>query len=127
MEKNVELFAAVYFVVVGLSHLLQPMAWVEFFAELRARGRSGAFFEGFLSLGLGAFIVAFHDVWSGLPAVLTVVGALLVLKAAVRFCAPELALRVYANMTPARAWRFRAGGAMAIALGIVFAYTWSAR
>jgi uncharacterized protein YjeT (DUF2065 family) len=124
MHKAIELFAAIYFLVIGLSHLLQPIAWVEFFSSLRAMGRPGAFLEGFLCLTFGTLILSFHNIWSGLPTVLTVVGVLQILKGILRFCAPNLALRIYARMSPDRAWHFRIAGVFSIALGMLFGYIW---
>jgi len=60
--------------VIGLSHVAQPRAWVEFFVWLRGKGHAGVFVNGFLSLGFGSFIVAFHNVWNGLPVILTLLG-----------------------------------------------------
>ena len=38
MERSVELFAIILFGVLGLSHILQPKAWEEFFILLRGKG-----------------------------------------------------------------------------------------
>ena len=65
MEQATQLFAAISFLVIGLSHLGQPKAWVAFYQTLAARGNPGVFLEGFLLLNFGAFIVAFHNVWHG--------------------------------------------------------------
>ena len=62
MEQATQVFAAVSFLVIGLSHLGQPKAWVAFYQALAARGSAGAFLEGFLLLNFGAIIVAFHNV-----------------------------------------------------------------
>lgn len=122
IHKAIELFAGLQFLVIGLSHLFQPMAWVEFFALLRSKGRAGVFFEGFLLLGFGGLIAAFHNVWSGLPAVLTVVGWLQLLKGLVRFTLPQLGLRIYGRVRPERAWEFRWAGALSLAVGALFLY-----
>lgn len=122
IHKAVQLFAGLQFLVIGLSHLFQPMAWVEYFVLLRSKGRAGVFFEGFLLLGFGAFIAAFHNVWSGLPAVLTVVGWLQILKGLVRFTLPQLGLRIYERVRPERAWEFRWAGVFSLALGGLFLY-----
>ncbi len=116
MERATEIFAALFLLVIGVSHLLQPMVWVEWFTALRGKGRAGMFVEGVMSLAFGAFIVSFHNVWSGLPVVLTLVGWGQVLKGLVRLALPEFSLRVYARVTPERAWTFRVGGVGAIAL-----------
>jgi uncharacterized protein YjeT (DUF2065 family) len=122
MEQNIRAFAAISFVVIGLSHLLQPYVWVEFFTWVREKGRAGMFVEGFLSLLFGALVVAFHNVWSGLPVVLTLVGWGQVLKSLMRFVAPQLSLRVYRRVTPERAWEFRVAGIFALALGFLCGY-----
>ena len=127
MEQATEAFAAICFLGIGLSHLVQPHGWVEFFTRLREKGRAGVFVEGFLCLNFGALIVAFHNVWSGLPVVLTLVGWGQVLKGLVRFAAPQLSLRVYERVTPERAWWFRVAGVVALLLGCLFAYMALAR
>jgi hypothetical protein len=124
MEKGVELFVGIYFTVVGLSHLLQPLAWVEFFTRLRSWGRSGVFVEAFLALGFGAFVVCFHNVWSGLPAVVSAIGALQALKGALRFCAPGLGLRIYERVSPSNLWQFQVGGIVSIVLGLLCVTIW---
>jgi len=120
VERAIQLFAGVSFLAIGLSHLVQPLAWVEWFSKLRALGRPGVFTEGFVILNFGALIVAFHDVWSGPGVVLTLVGWAQVLKGLARFLAPTAILRVYDKVTPERAWQFRIAGAAAIGLGAFF-------
>jgi uncharacterized membrane protein len=116
MEQATQVFAAVSFLVIGLSHLGQPKAWVAFYQALAARGSAGAFLEGFLLLNFGAIIVAFHNVWHGPALLLTLVGWAQVLKGLGRFVAPQVALRVMQRATPERAWSFQIGGAFALAL-----------
>jgi hypothetical protein len=116
MEQATQVFAAVSFLVIGISHLVQPKAWVAWYQSLAAQGVSGAFSEGFLSLSFGAIIVGFHNVWDGPAAVLTVIGWAQVAKGLVRFAAPQFALRIMARMTLDRAWIFQAGGVFALAL-----------
>ena len=116
MEQATQVFAAISFLVIGLSHLLQPKSWVTFFQSLAARGTSGAFLEGFLILNFGAIIVAFHNVWEGPATVLTVIGWSQVLKGAGRFLAPQVGLRVMQRINDERAWLFRIGGVMALVL-----------
>jgi hypothetical protein len=116
VERAVQLFAAVSFLVIGLSHLLQPKAWVAFFQALAKAGLPGAFLDGFLYLQFGALVVAFHNVWHGPAVALTLIGWSQVLKGAGRFLAPELGLRVLQSVTPERAWHFRVAGVLALLL-----------
>ena len=120
--RDIELFAALCFLIIGLSHLLQPHAWVDFFVRLREQGRSGMFVEGFLTLFFGGLIVVFHNVWSGLPMLLTIIGWGQVAKALVRFVAPEQSLRIYQRVSHERAWEFRAAGVVALAIAGLLGY-----
>ena len=122
MEKATEVFAAVFLLVIGLSHVAQPRAWVEFFICLRGKGHAGVFMNGFLSLGFGSFIVAFHNVWNGLPVILTLLGWGQVLKGLVSFVAPQVALWGLARVSSERAWQFIVGGVLALALSAVLWY-----
>lgn len=124
MEQATQVFAAISFLVIGLSHLGRPQSWVDFYQALAARGSVGVFFEGFLLLTFGAFIVAFHNVWHGPALVLTLIGWAQVLKAVVRFLAPQVALRVLQRVTPERAWYFQAGGVFAL---LISAFLWWVR
>ena len=121
MEQATQLFAAIGFLVIGLSHLLQPKAWVAFYHALAARGTPGVFLEGFLLLNFGALIAAFHNVWHGPALVLTLIGWSQVLKGAGRFLAPQVGLRAMQRLTPERAWYFQVGGVFALLLS---AFLW---
>ena len=116
MERSVEVLAIILFGVLGLSHILQPKAWAEFFILLRGNGESGAFVDGFLNLPLGGVIVGFHNVWSGIPLVLTLVGWGLLIKSLIRFCAPKQALRLMAQVSVERSWAFQVAGAALVGL-----------
>jgi hypothetical protein len=122
MERSVEVLAIILFGVLGLSHILQPRAWAEFFIFLRGKGDAGAFVDGFLNLPLAAVIVGFHNTWSGIPAVLTLVGWGLVIKSLIRFCAPKLALRMMARVSVERSWEFQVAGAALVVLAGLLGY-----
>ena len=122
MERSVEVLAIILFGVLGLSHILQPKAWVEFFILLRGKGEAGAFVDGFLNLPMGGIIVGFHNTWSGIPLVLTLVGWCLLVKSLIRFWAPRLALRMMARVSVERAWEVQVAGAGLVALASLVGY-----
>lgn len=122
MEHSVEILAVILFGVLGLSHILQPKAWVEFFLLLLSKGAAGVFVDGFLNLAMAGIIIAFHNVWSGLPVVLTVVGWCLLIKSLIRFCAPQRALKIMARVSVERAWEFQIAGAGLVAIAGVVGY-----
>ncbi len=122
MERSVEVVVIILFGILGLSHILQPKAWVEFFILLRGRGEVGAFVDGFLNLPLGGVIVGFHNTWSGIPLVLTLMGWGLLIKGTIRFCAPKLALRMMARVSLEKSWEFQVAGAGLVALAGFLGY-----
>lgn len=122
MQTSIQLFAAIQFLVIGLSHILAPRAWVSFFQLLRQKGESGTFALGFMSLGFGSLIVAFHNVWSGLPMVLTIIGWAQVLKAFIYFAFPSSSLRRIGMIPPERAYLFVYGGLFSVALAGLLIY-----
>src|SRR3989442_5198123 len=107
MERSVEVLAIILFGVLGLSHTLQPKAWAEFFILLRGKGEAGAFVDGFLNLPLGGVIVGFHNTWSGIPVVLTLVGWCLLINALIRFCAPKQPFRMMSRSSSHRSWEIQ--------------------
>ena len=122
MQAAVELFAIINFLVIGISHALAPRAWASFFELVRQKGEPGVFAVAFLSLSFGSIIVAFHNVWSGLPAVLTILGWAQVLKALIYFAFPSFGLRRMAMASPERAHLFLYGGLVSIVLAGLFIY-----
>lgn len=122
MERAIEIFAAVQFLVIGLSHLLQPRVWVEFFTWLRGKGHAGVFVNGFLSLTFGSLIVAFHNVWTGLPMVLTLIGWAQVIKALISFVMPQWGMRGLERVSYDRTREFVIGGVVSLAMSALMLY-----
>jgi hypothetical protein len=122
MERSVEVLAVILAGVLGLSHIMQPKAWVAFFILLRGKGEAGAFVDGFLNLPVAGVIIGFHNVWSGIPAVLTLVAWCLLIKSLIRFCAPKLALRMMSRVSVERSWEFQVAGAALVVLAGLIGY-----
>lgn len=122
MQTAVELFAVINFLIIGLSHIFAPRVWADFFERLRQWGEPGVFAVAFLSLMFGSIVTAFHNVWSGIPAVLTFLGWAQVLKALIYFVFPSFGLRRIAMVPPEKAHLFAYGGVIAVALAGLFIY-----
>lgn len=102
MERAVAIFAIVHLSIMGISHITAPRVWIDFFVKLREQGPRGVFVVGFMSLGFGSIIVAFHPVWSGWPLVLTLLGWAQVLKAGIYFIWPAFGLKKLQRVSPER-------------------------
>ena len=125
MERAIEIFAAINFLIIGLSHVFQHRAWAEFFVQLQRQGRPGAFANGFLSLFTGSLIVAFHNVWSWPGVLLTALGYGMLLKSAVVFIRPDWGLASMARVTPDTSRKIMLPGVMLIAVaGVLLVSVW---
>jgi len=93
MERAVQIYAIINLMVIGISHVVRPRVWVDFFVFLRERGEAGVFAVAVLNLIFGSIIVAFHNVWSGIPLMLTVLGWANVVKSLLYFTFPAFGLR----------------------------------
>jgi hypothetical protein len=119
MEISVQKLVAIFFLVTGLSHILQPRVWVQFFIMLREKGEVGSFLNAFIHFPLGAFIVAFHQVWHGLPGMLvTLVGWGLTIKGAIYFLFPRLGVRMLGVVSMERVWQFVVAGIFSVAFAV---------
>jgi hypothetical protein len=116
LPHAIELFVAIQTLVIAVSHMAQPRAWVEFFVWLRGKGHAGVFVNGFLSLWFGALIVAFHPVWSGLAMVVTLLGCAQIVKGSVAFILPRVSMRGLARVSLDRRHEFVGAGAALLAL-----------
>ncbi len=118
VQRFVEWFVFLNFLVVGISHIAQARAWDDFFALLRAKGRAGVIFNGLLALTFGSIVVAGHNVWGGLPTVVTLVGWAQLLKGFLHLAIPgvgERSMRM-AETNPLN--KFRIGGALMLLLTV---------
>ena len=68
-------------------------------------------------------IVAFHNVWSGFPMAVTLLGWSMVLKAIVAFVFPEVGLRSMAIAGPDNSRKFRIPGVIMIAVAAAVGYS----
>lgn len=122
MERAVEFWVAIQLLIIGLSHLLQPRVWVDFMIRLRGWGHAGVFVNGMLSLSFGAVIVAGHHVWQGLPALITVLGCLHLVKATISLTCPQLSMRALERVSMERAWEISAAGGVFVGLSALCWY-----
>ena len=125
MERAIEIFAVLNFGVVGASHVIQHRAWAEFFVWLAGLGRPGVFLDAGLSFLIGTLIVSFHDVWTGLPTILTVLGWGMTAKGALYLCAPGIGARALRSVSVERSRRFIPAGVLLLIVAGVLGFSLS--
>ena len=126
MERAVEIYAIINLTVIGISHVVRPRVWIDFIVVLRERGEAGVFAVAFLNLIFGSIIVAFHNVWLGIPLALTVLGWANVVKALLYFAFPAFGLRKLQFLSHERANLVVGGGILFLVLAAGLGYhVWS--
>jgi hypothetical protein len=123
LQTGVEIFAVIHLTTMGLSHIVAHRAWAEFFILLRDKGQPGVFAVGFLSLGFGSIIAAFHPVWSGVPLVLTLFGWAQVMKGLLYLCIPSYGLNRLALVSLDRSRMFMIPGVALLLLAALILWT----
>ena len=114
MELAVTKLAIICFFVTGVSHIFQPRVWAQCFRYLHNKGEVGSFLNALLHFPLGAVIVSFHNVWHGLPIVLTLIGWGLVLKSFIYFVFPKHGLHMLARASMERSWQLIVAGVFSL-------------
>jgi hypothetical protein len=117
MESSIQILAIVSFFVIGLSHIFQSRVWAQFFIDLRNKGEVGSFVNAFIHFPLGALIVAFHNVWQGVPTILTLIGYGWVLKSLIYFVSPSSGLKSLSRVSLERSWEFVVAGIVMVSIG----------
>ena len=113
----VQLVVLISSLIIGVSHIVQPGLWGEYFADLRARGRAGLVAKIMqVELWPALLIVTLHQVWTGPAIVVTIYGWLLLLKVSAGLILPDLGMASMA--IPERAPKsFVPAGAVMLAIG----------
>jgi uncharacterized protein YjeT (DUF2065 family) len=120
--QAVQALLVIPFVLMGLSHIVQPAMWRAYFTRLHGEGPPAIVTRTFtLELWPALLIVVFHRVWSGPGVILTVFGHLLLAKIVISLLAPQVGLRSLAMADKGDA-AFQVGGLVLVALGGLCAY-----
>lgn len=123
MEEAVEKFAVISFFIIGVSHIFQPKVWVEFFVRVREKGKAGAFINALIHFPLGALIVAFHNVWHGIPLILTLLGCGLLVKGFINLVFPKIGMKSLERVSLEKSWEFVAAGVFSVGIALLLLYS----
>jgi hypothetical protein len=112
--------------LMGLSHVMQPRMWQDYFEVLNKQGAAGVLTKTMTwEFWPALIVVTGHQVWRGPCIILTMFGWLLLAKCAISLLAPQISLRSMAiSRRGARA--FVPGGLLLICIGLsAFLAAWS--
>lgn len=123
MEAAVQKFTILSLFIVGLSHVLQPRPWAELFLILRGKGAAGVFMVALLHLPIGLTIVSFHNVWIGVPMVVTILGWCWTVKGFLYLCFPRVGQWGLARVSIERAHEFQIPGVVFVLLSLWLGYS----
>jgi hypothetical protein len=90
---------------------------------LREKGEVGSILNGLLHFPLGAVIVSFHNVWHGIPMVVTIMGWGLVGKSLLYLTYPKHGMRMLSQVNEQRSSGFVVAGFVAVALSGLIAFS----
>jgi len=120
--KFVEAAIAPGFLLMGLSHLVQPQLWVRFFETVRNTGLAAVIIPLY-TLPIGLLLISGHNVWTwDWPVILTIAGWGMTLKSAAYLLVPGLADQALSKRMATSPRSFQIVGAPMAAIGA--ALTW---
>ena len=90
---------------------------------MRDKGEVGSFLNALLHFPLGVVIVAFHNVWEGLPIVLTLIGWGLVLKSFIYFVFPMVGAKMLARVSMEKSAGFVVAGVFSVGISCLLLYS----
>jgi len=119
---SVELFTAINFFIIGLSHLLQPKIWVEFFTFLHAKKHFGNILNALIALSMGSLVLSFHFLWQWPKVLITVYGLIQVTKGLIYLLIPSIGIASIGKVTMDKAYKFRWAGGVLFLISIAIIY-----
>jgi hypothetical protein len=115
----VEFIMLIACVPMGLSHIVRPHMWIDFFARVHAQGTAGLVGKVLtIELWPALLIVTLHQIWTGPAIVLTLYGWAQFAKVWTALLFPQIGMRSLAMAQRKAARGFVAGGVMLIAVGL---------
>ena len=119
MEQAVQLMAGLSFGVMGASFLLRARDWQEWIRGLEGNPKRASLTLGSINILIGSFIVAFHPVWMGWKMLLTLFGALGLLKGTIYVLFPGVLAANLRCFSPRIIPALRVVGALFILFGVL--------
>ena len=113
MDPNlIQALLAPIFLLIGLSHLIQPRLWVRFFQRLERTELAAAIIPMY-TLPVGLLLIVGHNIWIwDWPLFLTIAGWMMTLKSALYLLIPIAADRMLASRLAKTERSYQVAGAI---------------
>jgi hypothetical protein len=122
LTDNQSIVQFVFFIAcvpMGLSHIVRPALWVDFFARVHSEGTAGLVGKVLaVELWPALILVGLHQVWWGPGIVLTLYGWAQFTKVWLALLAPEIGMRSLAMAQTKGERGFVLGGVMLMLVGL---------
>lgn len=89
VAKAIEVFYGVWILVLGISLLTAHQQWKKLISSW-LQNPEQYFILAFVFMPIGLFTIMFHNIWSGLSIIVSVLGWIVTIKAITIFCFPTL-------------------------------------
>jgi hypothetical protein len=114
-------FFSVTLLVVGLSHLVQPRLWRDFFIILKKTGVAGIIIAMY-TFPQGLLIILCHNIWAwDVPVIITISGWGMTIKSLLYAFVPRMAERAIPEEESAYK-KYALGGALMIPVSLLLVY-----
>jgi hypothetical protein len=114
-------FFAVSLLVVGVSHLIQPRLWRDFFILIKRTGVAGIIIAMY-TFPLGLSIILCHNLWVwDVPVIITISGWGMMIKSLLYALVPGVAERAISEQESAYR-KYALGGALIIPVSLLLVY-----
>lgn len=123
--QTIQAVIAPAFLLIGLSHVLQPQAWVRFFEVLRRTSVAGCIIPMY-TLPISLVLIVGHNVWVwDWPLALTLAGWGMTIKCTLYLLVPNMAERMLEQGLAKSERNFQIAGAlMALIGGVITWHAW---
>lgn len=109
--------------VIGLSMLFHRFDWLAWLDGLRHKGKPETLVIGMTGLFISSLILGFHQVWSGVPLIVTLIGLIGVIEGTVYLLCPSMFPKMLACLVPHSRF-FVLWGILATVLGVIILCEW---
>jgi hypothetical protein len=125
MTLPIQFMTGICYLIIGISFILRTDDWRAWVEHLQKDPRVKSLILGAINLLIGAFVLAFHWIWSGVGMIVTILGCIGILKGAVYVLCPGwLGTKLGWFAVRAQPW-FKICGLIMAGLALLLLYDWS--